>query len=147
MPVMEANGSIRPVDIQDEMLAYKMPPASGGLVVSWYKNGKKKKADERIALVNRVTPLNVDLFVLDPNDPNPHKEYVSHIEDPRLKIGQGAFAEFGAWDYTESYKQDQEWRAECNRRMVEMEGQILQLQKKLAYEASEKAARVQKTNS
>lgn len=140
MSVTEERTNLRPVDIQEELLAYTMPVARQGMVVTWYKNGKKKRGDERTAIINRVTPLNVDLFVLDPNDPNPHKEYVAHISDPRLKIGQGAFAEFGAWDYNEHYKAETERTTELERRLAEVEGQLMRLQSKQSKKAEFEAA-------
>jgi hypothetical protein len=132
--------NLRPVDVQEDILAYTMPVARQGMIVAWYKNGKKRRGDERTAIINRVTPVNVDLYVMDPNDPNPHKEYVCHVSDPRLKIGQGAFAEFGAWDYNDQYLAEIDRVKETERRLTEIEGQLMRLQGKQSKKAEFEAA-------
>jgi len=120
----EEHEHLRLAHIRDEVSAYRMPLAVQGMAVAWYRFGRKGP-DALLGFVQQARPgkPNVDLFV--PANAFPYLDGVPHVSDPRLRLGR-EHAEFGAWDYTEDWKNQQSWKERvesrvraCERRLEE----------------------------
>lgn len=115
----DPNGSrmLRPSDIADEIAAFRQPPVMQGIPVNWYVD-IHNRGRPLLAFVQLVRPgVCVDLFV--PGAAYPMQEGVRHVDDPRHKLGH-EHVESGAWDFTDAWKLEQEWKSRIEDAVVKL---------------------------
>lgn len=116
---------VRPLDIRDEVAAYKQPNISKGSIVFWYKNGQKR-GDGLIGFVQAVNQSTIDLYV--PGHPYARMSGIRHVTDPWLKIPANR-ADSGGWDFSDAHCILNAWMDNMRDRVAALEKTIEQLVK------------------
>ena len=100
--------TIKPKDIRNEISNYVMPAADRGMPIVWYPQGIANR-NGKLAFVqsSHHGRNSIDVFVAGQRVSS--FSACPHITDPRLKLGVDQ-RENGAWDYTEAWKKNEEWR-------------------------------------
>ena len=117
-----ARRDITPLDIKDEVAAYKAPIPLQGDTVVWFKNAQRS-GKGLIGFVQKVSPngTTVDIFV--PGNMTQGLSYVRHMSDPNLKIEANRL-DSGGWDFSEQWYAEKEWKAKVESAIAALDGKV-----------------------
>ena len=100
---------------QRAIAEFEMPTATIGLPVIWYPTGRLEKKRAHVAYMIQCGARTVTLQI-----PNGRVDAVRHVGDPKLDLSVDQ-REQGAWDFTDDWKEMQEFKAQVNARLAGLE--------------------------
>lgn len=96
---------------------YQMPRVPVGAFVRWYRGGDTRKVKRGIVQNAYLDTVQIYVF----GEALGAVKTCRHITDPQVKDKPDATAEVGCWDFTEEHYEHEQFKADTNRRLADLE--------------------------
>lgn len=107
---------------QEAIQNFVMPEVKQGMPVRWYPHGEIDGRTPEIGFVVKVGGRSIVLRTAS----GMQRDTVRHIDDPKLKLSVQQ-RENGAWDYTEDYLSQQEYKESVQQQLDNIKKSLAQL--------------------